>query len=146
MVCNFLAAPHRQDGLPQPAAVTAHLGEQLFAMALVIGQGQEQVLDGDVGVVEFLFEGVGAIEHRIEALAQIDVVGWGRKTGLGSDGGIEPLAEAAHIHACLFENAAGQTLLGQERSEQMLAFHLLLALLLGQLLGTHHGAPGIFCE
>ena len=146
LIRHLLGATHRQHRLLQLRGRGAGLGEQLTAAALVFGHGEQQVLDRDVAVVEFLLEGIGPIQHGIEALAQVDVVRRGREAGLAGCVGLDLLAEGAHIHAGLLEDAAGQAGLGEQGSEQVLALHLLLALLLGQLLGRHDGAPGLFGE
>ena len=104
------------------------------------------MLDGDVAVAVGALEAVGLVKNGIEALAQIDIVGCGAEARLACDPGLQFLAQAAHIHSGLLQNAAGQTLLGKQGRQQVLALHLLLALLLGQLLGGDYGAPGLFGE
>ena len=88
------------------------------------------MLNCDVAVAVGLLELLSLVNNRIEPLAEIDVVGGRTKAGLAGDPGVNLLDEAAHIHARLFQNAACQSLLGQQGGKQMLAFHLLLTPLL----------------
>ena len=146
LVGHPLAAPHRLHGLLQLRRIGAALGEQLAAAAVIAGQGQEQVLDGDVAVVEVLLQGIGAIQDRIQPLAEVDALRAGGQAGLGGDEGLDLLAQDAEIDTRLLQDPGGQVLLGQQGGEQVLALHLLLALLLGQLLGGHHSSPGLLGE
>jgi hypothetical protein len=146
LVVHFLGSADRGDGILEFVGRGAGLREQLFAAAVIDGQGQQQMLDRDVAVAIALLEAVGLIEHAVEALAQIDVV-WRRAQGrLAGDPGVDLLHQGAKIHAGLLEDATSEPLLGQQGGEQMLALHLLLTLLLRQLLRRHHGGPGLFGE
>ena len=104
------------------------------------------MLDGDIAVAIAALLVSGPVKDSVEPLAQVDIVRGGAEAGLGGDQGIQLLAQDRQIHAGLDQDSPRQPLLPQQGSKQMLALHVLLALLLRQLLGGHHGAPGLFGE
>ena len=146
LIVHGLATSNGLNGILELFGGGTALGEQLLAAAIIDGQGQEKVLDGDEAVAIAGFERLGLIQHAIEAFAQIHRLGRGTQAGLGGDEGLHLLAQGAQFHPGLFKDSTRQALLGQQGGKQMLALHLLLAFLLRQLLGAHHGTPGFFSE
>ena len=69
------------------------------------------MLNRDVAVAVGLFELLGLVKNGIESLAEIDVIGGCTKAWLSEYPDFNLLAEGAHIHAGLFQDAAGQALL-----------------------------------
>ena len=60
--------------------------------------------------------------------------------------GINTGLEAADVHTGLLEDAPGQTVLLQQRQQQVLRLQLLMLGRLRQVLGSNDGGPGLFGE
>ena len=146
LIRHPLTAAHGLHRLLELVGIGAGLGEQLLGATIVDRQGEHQVLNGDEAVFVGFTQGIGLVQHLVESLAQVDVVGWGTECSLGGDVGLHLLAQAAHLDAGFLENPARQTLLGEQGCKQMFTLHLLLALLLGQLLGGNDRRPGLLGE
>ena len=146
LIGHRLVASHGCNGFFEFAGVNARLAEQLPAAAFIVGQGQQQMFDGDVAVTESIAGCFGAIQAAVEGASQKHRFRWRAKTGLLPEMAVDGRLERANVDPCFAENASSQTVLLQQRKQQMLRFKLLMPGALRQLLGGDDGGPGLFGE
>ena len=139
LIGHRLVASHGCNGFFEFAGVNARLAEQLPAAAFIVGQGQQQMFDGDVAVTETIAGCFGAIQAAVEGASQKHRFRWRAKTGLLPEMAVDGRLERADVDPCFAENASSQTVLLQQRKQQMLRFKLLMPGALRQLLGGDDG-------
>ena len=146
LVCHRLVAAHRRDRLLECVGGHPGLAEQLPAAAIILRQGQEQMLDGDEAVAESIPPLLGSVEGRVEGAAEKHRIGCRAKAGQPLQMAFNTGLEGGDVNAGFAEDSPGQSVLSKQRQQQMFRFQLLVPGGLGELLGRDDGGPGLFGE
>ncbi len=136
-----LAAAHLGQRLQNRVAIHARLAQYARGRAEILGQKrQQQVLAGDVLVLEFVGLASCLVEQVFQATAQICLRRSAAHLRLGRKRLVHLAQEPVGICAHLAQHRQGHALfLGQERAQKMLGRDLLMRVLLG------HGMRGRKC-
>ena len=128
---HALAAAHFPERLHQALAGDAGFLEQLAGRAGVVGGRQQEVLDGDVLVLQLPGFVLGVRQKAVQAGADVNLVGAAGRSGdlrHAVDLGKDPPADGVDIHSGLGQDRRSEpVLLSQKRRQQMFDIDLLLA-------------------
>ena len=145
-----LTAADVLEGGHQPFAVDTEFLQQPAGGTLVVGHREDEVLDGEEVVLEFLGLVLGLGEQFVETAGEVVVV---RRSGRTRDAGqflqfsLEADGQRLGGDAGLLEDGRGQpAFLIEQGEQQMLDIDLLVAHPDGNLLRTLDGLPGFLGE
>ena len=104
------------------------------------------MFDGDIAVSVPLLERFGTIQQGVKTFTQVNGFRRRLQRRLLTEMGFQVALKSGWRHTGFFENATGQSVLFEECQHQMLGLQLLMASLLGQVLGREDRGPGLFSE
>src|SRR5580700_2406649 len=141
LIGDALAAAHGGDALKDSVVRGSERSEQeLCAVVLLGGEGEEQVLGRDVIVLEILSLFEGLLENLIEGVRGVRLRGGSADFGELADRVFRFGGELQRGHADLFENGGDDAfLVGQEDGEQVQRENLRIAVFRRELAGVLHG-------
>ena len=140
-----LVAAHLLQRGHQPVAGDAELLEEPAGGAAVVDHGQQQMLDGDVLVLEALGLVLGLAEQPVEPAADVPTAGG--RFGETIELLLDPASQPADVDIRLAENGNRQALVVvQEGKQQVLDVDLRVSRAAGVRLGCRQRLLGLFRE